>query len=258
MFSRRSSWEMFGQFRGRRREVSGDWWSRHSSLWRIVSGGWGWQASCGLSLHLHHPPQPRFLWPPHKEENWQIFDKYDPYPVGHWVCPRTSEVPIDYNNCNQDANSVHDEGEQEIFGYEGKDKGGRGQDLRDEKQEHNQREENADTQGHFLTSLSGQVEHEHTQETNKHRRQNQVHSVKESFSPYCYVKSNVCLSGLWTWKEEQIRSAMMISYYRLLILKEVSDWSWIEGRKFEIVRRRVACLCYCLKFSCGFTEGRKC
>ena len=46
---------------------------------------------------------------------------------------RTPEVPIDYDNSDEDTDSVHDEGEEEIFGYEGKDEGGRGQDLRDKK-----------------------------------------------------------------------------------------------------------------------------
>ena len=111
---------------------------------------------------------------------------------------RTPEVPIDYDDCDEDTDSVHDEGEEEIFGYEGKDKGGRGQDLGNEKEEHNQREENADTQGHFLTRFCWQVEYEHTQETNKHRRQNQVHSVTASFSPSCNIKSNACLCRLRT------------------------------------------------------------
>jgi len=34
---------------------------------------------------LHHPPEPRLLWSPHEEEDWQILEEEDSDPVWHRV-----------------------------------------------------------------------------------------------------------------------------------------------------------------------------
>ena len=47
------------------------------------------------------------------------------------------EVPIDYNNRKENTDSIHDEGEEEILGYEGEHEGGGREDLADEEEEHN-------------------------------------------------------------------------------------------------------------------------
>ena len=49
---------------------------------------------------------------------------------------RTSKVPVDDDNSDEDADGVHDEGEEQVLGYQRQHQGGWGQDLRDEQQEH--------------------------------------------------------------------------------------------------------------------------
>ena len=79
---------------------------------------------------------------------------------------------------------------------EGQDEGGGGQDLGDEEEEHDQREEDGDAQGHLLPRLGRQVEDQHAEEANQHRRQDQVHCVEQSLPPYGYVEGDVGLCGL--------------------------------------------------------------
>ena len=109
--------------------MSGDRRGWHPTLRGIVAGGGRRETTRRLSLHLHHPPEARLLGPSHEQEDWQILDKNDPYPVGHGVRPGSPEVPVDDHHGDEDTDGVHDEGEQQIFGYEGKDEGGWGQDL---------------------------------------------------------------------------------------------------------------------------------
>ena len=68
---------------------------------------------------------------------------------------RTSKVPVDDDNSDEDADGVHDEGEEQVLGYQRQHQGGWGQDLRDEQQEHNEREQDGDTQRHleYFTTL---------------------------------------------------------------------------------------------------------
>ena len=51
------------------------------------------------------------------------------------------------------------EGEEEILGDEGQHEGGGGQDLGDEQQEHNQRQQNADPEGHLTQPHLQQLSH---------------------------------------------------------------------------------------------------
>ena len=81
-----------------------------------------------------------------------FLDEHHSDPVGHGVCAGTSEVPVDDDDGDEDADGVHDEGEEEILGDEGQHEGGGGQDLGDEQQEHNQRQQNADPEGHLTQS----------------------------------------------------------------------------------------------------------
>ena len=62
---------------------------------------------------------------------------------------RTSKVPVDDDNSDEDADGVHDEGEEQVLGYQRQHQGGWGQDLRDEQQEHNEREQDRNTQRHL-------------------------------------------------------------------------------------------------------------
>lgn len=34
------------------------------------------------------------------------------YPHGHAMCARSTEIPVDNNDCNQNGNRIHDEGEE--------------------------------------------------------------------------------------------------------------------------------------------------
>ncbi len=82
-----------------------------------------------LPGHLHHPPQPRLLGPPHEEEDWQVSEEEHPYPVGHGVRARAPEVPVDDDDGDEDGHGVHDEGEEQVLGDERQHQRGRGQDL---------------------------------------------------------------------------------------------------------------------------------
>ena len=88
------------------------------------------------------------------------------------MCTGTSKVPIDDYNSNKNTDGIHYKCEEEILGDKGEDQRGGWENLRYEKEEHNQWEENGDTECDFLPRLGWQVEHEHAQETDKHRRQN--------------------------------------------------------------------------------------
>ena len=79
---------------------------------------------------------------------------------------------------------------------ERQDEGGGGQDLGDKQQEHDQGQQDGDAQGDLLPRLGRQVEHQHAQEANQHRRQDQVHCVEQGLPPYRYVEGYVCLCGL--------------------------------------------------------------
>ena len=46
----------------------------------------------------------------------RFLDKDDPYPVGHRVSAGPSEVPVDDDHSDENTDSVHDEGEEEILG----------------------------------------------------------------------------------------------------------------------------------------------
>ena len=88
-----------------------------------------------------------------------FLDEHHSDPVWHGVCAGTSEVPVDDDDGDEDADGVHDEGEEEILGDEGQHEGGGGQDLGDEQQEHNQRQQNADTEGHLTQHHLQQLSH---------------------------------------------------------------------------------------------------
>ena len=72
------------------------------------------------------------------EKYWQIF--YEDYsdPVWHRVCTGTSKVPIDDYNSNKNTDGIHYKCEEEILGDKGEDQRGGWENLRYEKEEHNQ------------------------------------------------------------------------------------------------------------------------
>ena len=67
------------------------------------------------------------------------------------MCSRSSEVPVDDDDRDENTDSVHDEGEQEILGNEREDERGGWENLWDKQEEHNKREENTDTKGYFFS-----------------------------------------------------------------------------------------------------------
>ena len=109
---------------------------------------------------------------------------------------RTSKVPVDDDNSDEDADGVHDEGEEQVLGYKGQHQGRGGQDLGDQEQEHNQWQQDGDAECHLLPRLCWEVEDQHTEETDEHRGQDQVDSVEQSLPPDCDVESDVRLCGL--------------------------------------------------------------
>ena len=111
---------------------------------------------------------------------------------------RTSEVPVDDDNSHEDADGVHDEGEEQVLGYKGQHQRGWGQDLGDQEEEHNQRQEDRDAQRHLLACLGGQVEDQDAEEADQHRGEDQVDRVEESLAADCDVEGDVSLSGLDT------------------------------------------------------------
>lgn len=66
---------------------------------------------------LHHPSETGLLGPPHHQYGGQILQEYLPDQLRHPVGPRPAEVPIDDDHRDQDADRVHDEGEEEVLGY---------------------------------------------------------------------------------------------------------------------------------------------
>ena len=108
---------------------------------------------------------------------------------------RPAEVPVDDDHRHQDGHRVHDEGEEQVLGDQRQHQRGRRQDFRHEKQEHHERQQNADSESHLLSRLGGEVEHEHTQERDEHRRQDQVHRVEERLPPDRDPEGDVRLLG---------------------------------------------------------------
>ena len=113
------------------------------------------------------------------------------------MSPRSPEVPIDDDNRHQDGDGVHDECEEQVFGNERQDYRRRRQDFWDKQEEHNEWEENADAQRHFLSGFGWQVEDQHAEEWDQDGGQDQVDRVEQSLAPDRYEKSDVRLGGLW-------------------------------------------------------------
>lgn len=136
----------------------------------------------GKSGHLHHPPQTSLLRPFHEQQSGQVLEEDHPDPVGHPVRPGPAEVPVEDDHGNQDGNRVHEEGEQQVLGNERKHERGRRQDLGDQQQEDDQREQDRNTEGHFFSGLSRQVEDQDAEEGDEHRRQDQVDRIEKGLS----------------------------------------------------------------------------
>ncbi len=121
-----------------------------------------------MTRYLHHPPEPRLLGPPHEEEDGQVPEEEHPYPVWHGVRAGAPEVPVDDDDRDQDGDGVHDECEEQVLCDERQHQGGRGQDLRYQQEEDDQREQDADAEGDLLAGLGREVEDEDAQEGNEH------------------------------------------------------------------------------------------
>ena len=63
---------------------------------------------------------------------------------------RSPKIPVDYDNCNQDGDGVHDEREEQVFGDEWQHERGWRQDFGYQQQKHNKWQKNADTKRHLF------------------------------------------------------------------------------------------------------------
>ena len=73
--------------------------------------------------------------------------------------PWCAEVPVDDDDGDEDGEYVHDEREEEVLGDQRNVVGGRREDLRDEQEEHDERQQDGNTHGYLLTGVRRQVEH---------------------------------------------------------------------------------------------------
>ena len=72
------------------------------------------------------------------------------------------------------------------------DGGGR-QDLGDQQQKHNERQQDGNTHGHFLTGVSRQVEDADAEKRDKDARNDEVDCVEQSLTTQLKRKRNLCL-----------------------------------------------------------------
>ena len=54
------------------------------------------------------------------------------------MCSGSPKVPVNDDHGDQDGDGVHDEGEEQVLGYEGQDERSRRQNLRYEQEEDNE------------------------------------------------------------------------------------------------------------------------
>lgn len=90
------------------------------------------------SGHFHHPTETCLAGTLHEQKGGQVMQENGPDPHGHAMCARTTEIPIDNDDCDQNGNRVHDEGEQQILGDQRQHQRCGWQNLRHKQQEHNQ------------------------------------------------------------------------------------------------------------------------
>lgn len=88
-------------------------------------------------------------------------------------------------NGDHDGECDEDHGEEEIFAEERHRQRGRRNDLGEQQEEHSERQEDGDAEGHLLTRVGGQVEYQNGEETNAHAGNDQVHRVKQRLPPHC-------------------------------------------------------------------------
>jgi len=117
--------------------------------------------------------------PRHQQNSRQPVEEHCPDPAGHAVCPWCLEVPVDYNDRDENGHDVHDEGEEKILCDEGNGDGRRWEDLGHQQQEDDQRQQNGNTHRHLFPGVSREVEHADAEERNEDTRNDKVDGVEE-------------------------------------------------------------------------------
>lgn len=153
---------------------------------------------------LHHPPQTSLFRSPHEQNGRQILEEDLPDQLRHPVRSGSTEVPVDDDHSNQNTDGIHDEGEQKVLGDQRQYQGRRGQNLADQQQKHDQREENADSQCHFLTGLRWKIEDQDAEEGDQNRGEDQIHRVEQGLASDYDVEGDVRLRGEVTLVDVQV------------------------------------------------------
>ncbi len=91
-------------------------------------------------------------------------------------------VPVDDDDGVEDSDDIHHERENQVFGDERDNHGGRRQDLGDQKQEDDQGKQNGNAKGHLLTLIGRQVEDEDAEETDEDCGYDEIDCVEESLA----------------------------------------------------------------------------
>jgi len=98
------------------------------------------------------------MWAFHEEETRQVVEEDEADPAGHAVGTWRLKVPVDDDDCDEDCDDVHDEGEEEVLGDQRDRYRCRREDLGDEQQEDDQGQQDRDAHSHLLSRISRQVE----------------------------------------------------------------------------------------------------
>lgn len=80
-----------------------------------------------------------------------LFHTYLADPSRHGVCAGGAVVCVDDNHSDDDGSNDKDHSEKHVFADEWNSTGGGGDQLNNHQQEHSQREQDRDAEGHLLT-----------------------------------------------------------------------------------------------------------
>lgn len=90
---------------------------------------------------------------------------------------------VKHDGRDEDRKADEQHGEEEILSQQGHRQWGTGDDLRYEQEEHGLRQQDGDTERHFLSRVCWQVEDQNWQVRNAHRGNYQVYRVEQGASP---------------------------------------------------------------------------
>ena len=88
---------------------------------------------------------------PHHQQSGQDVDEDSPDPGRHSVGLWGSEVDVENHHSDADTEGVEDHGEEDKLAEEGDHEGGRGDDLRQQEEEHGEREQDGDGEADLET-----------------------------------------------------------------------------------------------------------